>query len=277
MCGIAGIITPHLQADQKDRMAKALQLLAHRGPEGEGWYANEKHTALLGHRRLCIIDLSPAAAQPMAYTGRYHLVYNGELYNYRELRYELKQAGVLFQTQSDTEVVLAAYATWGENCLQRFDGMFAFAIWDEQEQTLFAARDRFGEKPFFFTYGDGHLLFASELKSLFALGAPTGINGAMLYNFFSIGYSTNPADPLETFYKQVSKLPAAHCLRFHLPTGDFTIQRYWNVYVEVNENLSEDEAVVRFTDLLTTSIQRRLRSDVAIGTSLSGGWIVQPL
>ena len=166
MCGIAGWVGQHKAEAALEQVQKATSLLAHRGPQQEHFWQNEQGNVAFGHRRLCIIDLSDAAAQPMHLHDRFTIVYNGEVYNYVEVRNELIKLGHSFHSHSDTEVVLTAYAQWGTDCLQRFDGMFAFTIWDEQEQTVFAARDRFGEKPFFFHFDDETLRFASELKAL---------------------------------------------------------------------------------------------------------------
>ena len=246
-------------------------MLAHRGPEAEGFWTNGAATVSFGHRRLCVLDLSEAAAQPMHYNGHYTIVYNGEIYNYREIKKELEAAGHVFHSQSDTEVVLLAYAAWGDACLQRFDGMFAFTIWDEQEQKLFAARDRLGEKPFFFFYDGERLLFASEIKAFWSMGIEKKVNEAMLYNFLTIGYTTNPSDAQETFYQNIHKLPAAHSLTYSLREGKLHTHNYWQVYIDENRSISEDEAVESFQQLFTDSVRKRLRSDVAIGTSLSGG------
>lgn len=271
MCGIAGIVASAKDLVSVASVEGATRLLAHRGPEGEGLYTNTDQTVALGHRRLCIIDRSPAAAQPMAWGGRYQVVCNGELYNYLELREVLKEEGYTFTTHSDTEVIAAAYAAWGAACLEQFDGMYALAIWDEERRELFAARDRLGEKPLFYHYDGRQLRFASEMKALWALGVPREVSRRMLYNFLTLGYTTNPFDPAGTFFKGIQKLPAASYLLYRPEAGELTIEKYWQVYTEVNPSISEAEAVERFTELLQTSIHRRLRSDVPIGTSLSGG------
>ena len=271
MCGIAGVIAKLGAATSLPRLKKATRILSHRGPEEESFWMNEESTVAFGHRRLCIIDLSKKAAQPMHYAGRYTITYNGELYNYTEIKKELEVKGHQFKSQSDTEVILAAYAAWGVGCLQRFDGMFAFTIWDENEQVLFAARDRFGEKPFFFFYDNEQLFFASEIKALWELGAEKEVNKSMLYNFLTIGYTTNPSDAGETFYNNIHKLPAAHYLSYSLPKNELHTQCYWQVYPEVNNTVSQSDAIEKFNELLADSIRKRLRSDVAIGTSLSGG------
>ncbi|HUC83065.1 MAG TPA: asparagine synthase (glutamine-hydrolyzing) [Flavisolibacter sp.] len=269
MCGIAGVISGRNVQQVLPWLQAATRLLAHRGPEKEALWTNDNNAAL-GHRRLCIIDLSDNAAQPMQYLGRYTLVFNGEIYNYLEIKNALAKKGHRFQSHSDTEVVIAAYAEWGADCLQQFDGAFAFAIWDEQEQTLFGARDRFGEKPFFYHCTES-FLFASEIKALWQLGVEKRVNDSMLYNFLTIGYTTNPSDSGETFYEGIRKLPAAHCFTYAAASNQLTIQPYWQLYSDENKTITEDEALDRFTQLFQSSLHKRLRSDVAIGTSLSGG------
>lgn len=276
MCGIAGIIQsgPKRGPDTLERMTAAL---AHRGPDGKGFWQNEAQTVLLGHRRLAILDLSAAGAQPMHFqnpqTGaRYSIVHNGEIYNYIELRKQLQNEGYRFHTQSDTEVILAAYDCWQDECVEYFDGMFAFAIWDEEEQELFAARDRFGEKPFFFWKQGNEFLFASEIKALWAAGLPRTANLKMLFNFITIGYTGNPADPQETFFEQIQKLPPASRLYFNPADGYFSIEKYYEIDPdEQNGRITDAEAIEKFRSLLDASVKRRLRSDVAIGCSLSGG------
>lgn len=246
--------------------------LSHRGPDGEHVWHNKECTVMLGHRRLAIIDLSPAAAQPMHFLERYHIVHNGEIYNYLELKQELENAGFAFQTRSDTEVILASYVHWGESCVDRFDGMFAFAIWDEQEQELFAARDRFGEKPFYFFQSKDVLLFASELKALFAAGIQRQMNLKMLFNYITIGYTDNPEIPEETFFENISRLPAASRLYYSPIDQNLEIEKYWDLNKDTLEyKISDAEAVEKFNTLFRESIRKRLRSDVSIGTSLSGG------
>jgi len=271
MCGIAGIVAKKVSVDAQQGVRKATAMLAHRGPEEENFWTNDDQTVFFGHRRLCILDLSKAASQPMRYADRYTLAYNGEIYNYRELRKELEAEGCLFHSQSDTEVVLVAYAAWGSSCLQRFDGAFAFAIWDEKEQILFAARDRFGEKPFFFFYDNEQFVFASEPKALWAMGVEKEVNKSLLYNFLTLGYTVNPSDATETFYNNINKLPAAHSLTFSLHKNELHTHCYWQVYVDVNKKISEGDATEQFKQLFAGSIRKRLRSDVPIGTSLSGG------
>ncbi len=269
MCGIAGIVSP--KGINKNLIKSAAFSLQHRGPDGTHYYFNSKNRVAFGHTRLCIIDLSEAAQQPMHYAGRYTIVYNGELYNYIELKTELQQKGHRFTTSSDTEVVVALYAAYGKEGVKKMDGAFAFSIWDEVAQTLFAARDRFGEKPFFYAYEEDEFHFASELKALWKTGVKKEVNNRMLYNFLTIDYTSNPYNPEETFFKNVYKLPAASHLTYSLQTGRLAIEKYWQVYIEESTTINEKDAIEKFTYLLKNSIEKRLRSDVPIGTSLSGG------
>jgi asparagine synthase (glutamine-hydrolysing) len=271
MCGIAGIVSHNKGLVSRERITAATNSLIHRGPESEGYYLNGEETIALGHRRLSIIDLGPEASQPFHYLDRYHIVYNGEIYNYIELRKQLANKGIQFLTASDTEVVVAAFAAYGKDCVHEFDGAFAFAIWDSKTSELFAARDRFGEKPFFFYYDGEQLAFASEMKALWKMGIAKEVNRAMLYNFLSIDYTTNPGDPAETFYNNIYKLATASTLRFSLHNKELQTEKYWNVYPNVNEEVKVKDVIDQFTALLTESVRKRLRSDVAIGTSLSGG------
>ncbi len=244
--------------------------LAHRGPDAEGHWVNS--TTALGNRRLAIIDLSNAANQPMHYLQRYTIIHNGEIYNYIELKEELQKKGYSFHSRSDTEVIVAAYDCWKDECVDHFDGMFAFAIWDEKEKELFAARDRFGEKPFFYFLDNEQFVFASEMKALWAAGIERKVNLKLLFNYLTIGYVDNPNIPEETFFENISKLPAASFLKYSILNNQFSITNYWDIDVEnENKTISDSEAIEKFSFLLQRSIKRRLRSDVPIGTSLSGG------
>lgn len=271
MCGIAGMLSPNRISDVMQRIHAATNALTHRGPEHEQYWYHPNHTVALGHKRLCIIDVAQRSNQPFQYLERYQIIHNGELYNYLEIKKELEKKGYRFSTESDTEVIVAAYDAYKKKCVQQFDGMFAFAIWDEQEQTLFAARDRLGEKPFFFFYDEKKFLFASEIKAFWETGVVKQANESMLYNYLTIGYTTNPFNPQETFYQKIQKLPAASLLEYNLSTHHLSIEKYWNVELTENRNISAGEAIEQFTALFKEAIQKRLRSDVAIGTSLSGG------
>src|SRR6476469_139227 len=266
MCGIAGAVSRTPKAVDVPRLQQSGRQLRHRGPDADGAWANEEGTAAFVHQRLSILDRTACAAQPMRYR-HYVIVHNGELYNYLELKKTLQANGYSFQSQSDTEVIAAAYDAYGHGCLKMFDGAFAFAIWDVKKECLFAARDRFGEKPFYFFADDAQLLFASEMKALWAAGVPKNVNPAMLYNFLTIGYTSNPGDPQETFYRNIYKLPAASFLTYAVATNTVRIERYWHLEATENTSITEEDAIAQFKNLLSSSIQKRLRSDVAIGTS----------
>jgi asparagine synthase (glutamine-hydrolysing) len=271
MCGIAGIISPQPNDQAAGRLQRMTAALAHRGPDGEGYW--QQGAAALGHRRLAIIDTGPAAAQPMHYADRYTIVHNGEIYNYIELRDTLRQKGYRFTSQSDTEVILAAYDCWQQDCLQQLEGMFAFAIWDAQEQTLFAARDRLGEKPFHYGMdGDGNWLFASEMKALWAAGLPSRYEPALLLNYLTLGWVQNPHDKAQTFFKGIASLPPASYLLYQPGAARPMVHTYWQL--PTNPTLhgpSPLAAATQVLDLLQQSVRLRLRSDVPVGTSLSGG------
>ena len=271
MCGIAGILSTSFETIPQVHLKKMTAALAHRGPDGEGQWTNKTGNVLLGHRRLSIIDLSDAAAQPMHYLNRYTIVHNGEIYNYIELRELLEQKGFVFRSKSDTEVILAAYDHWKEDCLKYFEGMFAFAIWDEKEQELFAARDRFGEKPFYYYENDRYLFFASEMKALWAIGVEKIIEEKMLLNYLTLGQVQNAADKEQTFFKDIYSLPPAHYLLYKPSRQKLAVKKYWHIDKEIRITISPEEAITKFILLFTDAVNKRLRSDVNVGTSLSGG------
>src|SRR5579871_384320 len=271
MCGIAGIISTNSNNVSKSRLQKMTDAIAHRGPDGEGFWINASGKTALGHRRLSIIDLNENAAQPMHYANRFSVVHNGEIYNYIELKEELAKKGYTFRTSSDTEVILAAYDCYKEECLQFFDGMFAFAIWDEKDQTLFCARDRFGEKPFYYSFDENQFLFGSEAKAIWAAGIDKKVNNPLLLNYLTLGHAHTPVDKTITFFQEIFSLPPAHHLTLRLSDFSFSLNSYWDCNKEKKIIIDENDAVDKLQQLLFASIKRRLRSDVAIGTSLSGG------
>ncbi len=275
MCGISGIISPNAEKVSADSLKRMNDALRHRGPDGEGYYRHSAHHHFIGlaHCRLSIIDLSNSSSQPFRYLDRYILIYNGELYNYTELRDTLISMGYAFTTSGDTEVVAAAYACYGSQCMDHFDGMFAFAIWDEKEAVLFCARDRFGEKPFHYYYDEQkqELYFASEIKALFAAGISRTVNHQLLYDFITIGYTKNVSHPSHTFFRNIFQLPPSHYLLFNPAENLLETGRYWDLDKETRIDMYEDQALEKFTELLQSSIDTRLRSDVPVGTSLSGG------
>ena len=273
MCGLAGMLTYDPGMFNEEVVMKMTTKLSHRGPDGESVWSNPGRQVIFGHRRLSIIDLSENGKQAMHYQNRYTIIYNGEIYNYLEIRDQLQTKGYAFKSRSDTEVIMAAYDAYKEECLELFDGMFSFAIWDEEKQTLFAARDRFGEKPFYYSYDDvkNIFFFGSEIKALEAAGLETQVNNEMLLRYLSLGYCENASDQEATFYNGIKQLPAAHFLIYKLQSHQIQIKEYWKLDKEKEIVISESNAFEKFNHLFSTSIARRLRSDVPLGTSLSGG------
>ncbi len=278
MCGIAGIISPHSSLEKKERVQQMLQTLQHRGPDGEGMWQNEDNTVCLGHRRLAILDTSSKASQPFAYL-HYNLTYNGEIYNYIELKQQLQQVGYVFTTESDTEIIPAAFDYWGKDCLHHFDGMFAFAIYNSKTDELFIARDRFGEKPLYY-YANyqqrgkfEEFIFASEMKALWKIGVSKQLNGTMILNYITLGFTQNPIKKTQTFYSQILSLPAAHYLAIQPKLGKVQMRKWYTLSATSIDivNLSENDIIHQFKQLLQVSVERRLRSHVAVGCSLSGG------
>lgn len=272
MCGIAGIVSSNPGFVTNERLRVMSESLSHRGQDGDAAWLNDAGVVGFSHRRLAIIDLSDAGKQPMHFAGRYTIVYNGEVYNYPELREDLLKKGYQFISKTDTEVILAAYDHYRENCIDHFDGMFAFAIWDEKEKNLFAARDRFGEKPFYYFFDDEQFVFGSEMKALWAAGIPKVLNQKMAFNYLTIGYLDNPNNVDETFYEKINKLPPAHFLNYSPGQNEVILEKYWDIDLEqINESISDAEAIQQFDQLFHNSVGKRFRSDVPIGTSLSGG------
>jgi asparagine synthase (glutamine-hydrolysing) len=243
--------------------------IAHRGPDGEGFYTDS--FIGLGHRRLAIIDLSPGGHKPMmAGDGQYVISYNGELYNFQELRIELEALGYHFRSRSDTEVMVTAYAAWGERCVERFNGMFAFALWDKQRQVLFLARDRFGVKPLYYTQQGHVFLFGSEIKAMVAHPAyQTRLDPEALLEYFTFqNFFTD-----RTLFADVRLLPAGSTLTVALGSQRHAPpQRYWDFnFVEPAEVCDEQEYIEELDRLFRQAVNRQLISDVDVGSYLSGG------
>lgn len=271
MCGIAGYFTFNAPPVQLPILQRMTDQLAHRGPDGEGFWINDKQSLGFGHRRLSIIDLSDRGRQPMHYgNGRYTITFNGEIYNYLELKAELEQKGYPFSSDSDTEVLLALYADRGPECLQAIDGMFAFALWDALEERLFCARDRFGEKPFFYAHNSSRFVFGSEMKALFASGlVRPEVRRDKLFQYLVYDTVQSVQAPEATFFKDIFQLRPAHYL-IVTRDGQLRETRYWSIdRAPCQDDL--DTAAEKVQDLLKQSISRRLRSDVPVGSSLSGG------
>lgn len=271
MCGITGILSADPAEAGMDKLRSMTDALVHRGPDGAGYWQHPSLPVLFGHRRLAVMDLSPEAAQPFSYLDRYQLIFNGEIYNSPEIKSILKEKGYRFRTQSDTEVLIAAYDYWKEACLQYFDGMFAFAIWDENLQRLFIARDRFGEKPLYYISTKHSFLFASECKALWRAGVSKAPNHLMLLNYFVNGHTQNAVDGTLTFFKEIFQLPAAHYGIYDYRERRLLLQQYWDLDRKTEKRMSKEEAVAEWLALFQKSVMRRLRSEVPTGTSLSGG------
>ena len=262
MCGIAAVISP--EASWQERVGGMVGMLAHRGPDARG--VKNVDQCALGHARLSIIDLT-TGAQPMSDAAeRYWIVFNGEMYNFLALRHELEGLGHRFVTRSDTEVIIAAYHQWGRGCLDRFRGMFAFALWDRREKTLFAARDLFGEKPLYYaTTPAGALVIASELKAVVASGAvEPRVSLTSVDAFLAFGY----VPPDRTVYENVHVLPPAHCLEWR--DGGVRVERYWSPRFETRE-VALPEAAAELLRLMDQAVERQMIADVPVGAFLSGG------
>ncbi|MCC8952060.1 asparagine synthase (glutamine-hydrolyzing) [Bradyrhizobium sp. Pear77] len=265
MCGIFGLVAKNglVDAGQVDRLT---DLVAHRGPDGRGVRINGR--VGLGHRRLAIIDLTDDGAQPMRdKLLPIWITYNGEIYNYLELRAELETLGYVFHTASDTEVLLAAYVHWGEKCLDRFNGMWSFAIHDERDDTLFCARDRFGVKPFYFADTTTQFAFGSEIRQLLPLIGRSIADDELVRDFLVCGLSDHTN---RTFFRGIEKLPPGHKMRLDVTTGHIAIECYYSL--APRSAVPGDADVPRaLAELLDDATRLRLRSDVRVGTCLSGG------
>lgn len=267
MCGIGGVcdLLTHPIPDLSGKLAAMNRLLSHRGPDGEGtWTHSEGKHVGFAHRRLSIIDLSPTGAQPMDDGDGNWVTFNGEIYNYLELRDELGRDQ--FTTASDTEVILRAYRRWGPDCTNHLRGMFAFALWDEEHQTLFCARDRFGIKPFYYTIVDNTLFFASEIKALLPFVDTVDTDLAGFKDYLAFQFCLEG----KTLFKNISELPPAHTLLAH--GGTIDTSRYWEVYYDLDFTHSAGFFEERLRVLLDDSANLHLRSDVPLGAHISGGF-----
>jgi asparagine synthase (glutamine-hydrolysing) len=260
MCGIAGLIN----GGNAQLLARMSDTIAHRGPDDAGleWFAES--SSGLAHRRLSIIDLSPSGHQPMCNeTGDLWIVFNGEIYNYKELREELAAKGVRFRSHSDTEILLYAYQYWGEECLHKLNGMFAFAIYDSRRRKLFAARDHLGIKPFYYHFHNGCLVFSSEIKAI--------LNSTLVPKRPDLNALHTPArfqvSPW-TGFQDILKLPPAHCMT--LQDGNLSVRQYWSLH-PAELPASEATLIEKLDVLLSDSVRLQMRADVPVGVFLSGG------
>jgi len=300
MCAIAGIYNLDGKPVENGLLQRMAEVMKHRGPDDEGHYLNRNIG--FAHRRLSIIDLSSVGHQPMSNEEKtIWIIHNGEVYNYLEIREDLRKKGYRFRSNTDTEVILYSYQEYGVKCLQRFNGMWAFAIWDERERKLFCARDRFGIKPFYYFFDGKKFVFASEIKGILEdKNIPKEPNEQIIYNYLAAGYLDHTE---ETFFSGIKQLPSAHYLI--IKNDNLEIRRYW----ELNKNIGRDESrpynkqsplchyiskasfattsakqalplhsykkteeyAERFRELFIDSVRLRLRADVPVGTCLSGG------
>ncbi|MDP8219602.1 MAG: asparagine synthase (glutamine-hydrolyzing) [Candidatus Theseobacter exili] len=271
MCGITGIFNFNKEPISPECLQKMTDVLIHRGPDAEGTYIDS--FIGLGHRRLSILDLSTAGKQPMiSACGNFSITYNGEVYNFKELRRELKSKGYEFFSKTDTEVVLNAFIEWGDKCLNSFNGMFAFAIWDRKKQRLFLARDRYGIKPLYYTYQGHTFLFGSEIKAILQHPAYSiDIDKEALLEYFTFqNYFTD-----KTLYKDIKLLPAGSFLDLNLKSAHSAhsnIERYWDFNFREPENVKDEREYLEELDrLFKQAVKRQLVSDVEVGAYLSGG------
>ena len=268
MCGIIGIYGEKVE---EHRFREIRDVLSHRGPDAAGTYVDSDVPLIIGHRRLRIIDISENSDQPFtSEDGRYTLTYNGEIYNYREIRRELESCGEKFSTDGDVEVVLRSFIRWGNRCVERFEGMFAFAVWDRYEQRLTIFRDRFGVKPLYWWKDDRKFIFASEIKAIlkFLKTAPPVDFGAIA-NFLELGYIPAP----QTAFKNIHKLPQGHYLVVSNGRLNPKIERWWNPVDKFGARIDDDisELEEHLEELLIRAFERRMIADVPVGVFLSGG------
>lgn len=269
MCGLAGFFSIHpdvAESSLREHVAAMCAQIRHRGPDEAGLYVNAENGVALGHQRLSIIDLS-TGQQPLATKDQaIWIVFNGEIYNFKLLREELRAKGFHFKTSSDTEVIVNAYLAWGEDCVRHLRGMFAFAIWDSRENSLFCARDRLGIKPLYYQWDGTNLIFGSELKAVLAHpAAGARLDSDALVDFLRLQYLPSPQTP----FQSIRKLPAGHTLRIK---GDkLNVQKYWDIDLEQSQSLDMIEAADRLREKLQEAVGIRLVSEVPIGAFLSGG------
>jgi asparagine synthase (glutamine-hydrolysing) len=262
MCGICGKYSPEgVHPEEVDRM---LDTIVHRGPDDSGCYVRGRIG--LGNRRLSIIDLQ-SGKQPISNEdGTVWIVYNGEMYNYPQLRRELESKGHTFRTNSDTEAIVHLYEDMGERCVERLSGMFAFALWDEKQQKLLLARDRIGQKPLFYSQDGGDFLFGSEIKAILALQPRTPeMDPLAMHDYLSLRFISPP----RTIFRHIQKLPPAHTLVYQ--NGEITLRRYWQLSFREKLTLSEPEILEALRDMLKHTVDSHMLSDVPVGAFLSGG------
>ena len=267
MCGIAGIVQFNNKPVSKEAIELLNDALAHRGPDSEGYWFGERGTVAFGHKRLSIIDKSDAAALPMCYRGRYWITFNGEIFNFVELKENLRSLGHTFTTLSDTEVLLAAYDQWGEGMLNRLNGMWAFAIYDLEKKELFLSRDRYGVKPLYYFVNDNKFVFASEVQSIHKhLGSSHPLDTAVIKDI-AIGQFQSHGTG-HTYLKDVKSLPGGHSIV--VDDGRVSLNR-WYVFPTQRSLDSFSAQALKLREMVVVAVKVRMRSDVPVGTCLSGG------
>lgn len=268
MCGITGKIYFNENAVSERDILIMNEKIKHRGPDDSGTYVSPDKKVGLGHRRLSIIDLSPLGRQPMNYSDRYWIVFNGEIYNFQEKRKMLEKEGYVFKSKTDTEVVLALYDKFGKNCLEHLRGMFSFAIYDEKEETIFCARDRVGKKPFKYYLDENVFIFASELKAILTQKEyKKEPDHVAIHHYLTLQYVPAPL----TGFKDIRKLEPAHYLFINLKTKKIEKERYWKLDYSKKLNLSKEEWKEKIMQKLEECVKLRMVSDVPLGAFLSGG------
>jgi len=264
MCGISGILS--LRSCRIDQLQNSVEVMnklqKHRGPDGEGTWMSSSESVGLGHVRLSVIDLK-TGQQPMSSDSGCTITYNGEIYNFLEIRNELKASS--FNTKSDTEVILRSYDKWGKDCVSKFRGMFSFAIWDEEKSTLFCARDRFGIKPFYYTISNNIFYFSSEIKALLPFVENVDTNLDALNDYLTFQFTLGE----KTLFKGIKKLEPGHSLT--IQNSQISVNKYWEVYYDIDHNLNEKLVTEQIKDLMNESIGLHMRSDVPVGAYVSGG------
>src|SRR5689334_4857258 len=268
MCGITGIFDTRGRREvDRSTLVRMNESQHHRGPDDSGLHL--EFGVGLGHRRLSIIDLSTGHQPLYNHDRSVCVIFNGEIYNYQELIPELRALGYVFQTRSDTEVIVHAWEAWGEACVERFRGMFAFALWDRNRETLFLARDRLGVKPLYYALlSDGQLLFGSELKSLLAHGAlPRALDPRAVEDYFALGYVAEP----RTIFRAARKLPPAHTLAIRRGAPMPAPREYWDVRFTCDARIGAEDACAELGQRLRESVRLRMISEVPLGAFLSGG------
>jgi asparagine synthase (glutamine-hydrolysing) len=268
MCGIVGLFSLNKKNENIEKLRKALYLIQHRGPDASGEWWNTDETVVLGHRRLSILELSNLGNQPMILDNRYVITFNGEIYNHSKLRSELIKLGAYFNSTSDTEVLLNAYKFWGENCLMKLEGMFAFIIFDKHYNTAFIARDRAGEKPLYYFNNNQEFLLSSELLSILELSNKREINKCHFVEFLYSGFVSNG----NTLINKIYKLNPGHYINLNVNDLSFQTIKYWEPsHYDFNQSYSDNQLVEQLENLLNQSISLQGKADVNVGILLSGG------